>query len=351
MAKLWRKSDSSTSAAPVATEVDLPALKIDKPSVIFLNGFFVMDKNKAWASASLKTMEDMMAMRAKPAPDVDVFSYTHTNLKDIFNVMAYWAQPQKRFSPIAQNLAAGALMPLVAKDFKLDEKGNSVGVPLPLEDAKKNLRNVTFFCYSAGGVIAQECYNASLSMMKEIGFSDKDAKEALHEVVSIGVGTPSRPQQEKDRFTTLYLEATNDKIVQVKNRLWEPLKNIFSRFAQPLKIKPLGEHAAMITASVPKRSHHNKKLLNGKTVKEKVRNLLPSFLAIVKTYHELPRYVTEDENFSPFAKMVQYGLTNAVARSKTLKPLDLLDAPAGIDQATAAAYLAKISAAKNAPQS
>jgi hypothetical protein len=342
MAKLWRRSDTSTAAAPVAVEVDLSALKIDKPSVIFLNGFFVMDNNKTWAGASLKTMEDMMAHRAQPAPDVDVYSYTHTGLKDIFNVLSYWAKPGSRFSPIAQKLALGIVMPLVADNIKLDDKGNIKGTPLPLEDAKKNLRNITFFCYSAGGVVAQEIYNASLYMMKETGFSEKDAKEILREPVSINVGTPTRPQQEKNRFTTLYLEAMNDKIVQIKNRLWEPLKNIFARFGQPLKIKSVGDNAALITATVSTRSHHKKKLLNGKTVKEKVRNLLPSASAIISTYHELPRYVTEDEEFSPFAKMVQYGLTNAVARTQTLEPMQLLDPPAGTEKAVASAYSDKI---------
>lgn len=342
MAKLWRRSGTSTSAAPVAEEVDLPSLKIDKPSVIFMNGFFVMDNNKSWASASLKTMEDMMAHRPQPAPDVDVYSYTHTGLKDVFNVLSYWAKPGVRFSPIAQKLALGIVMPLVAKDLKLDDKGNITGTPLPLEDAKKNLRNITFFCYSAGGVVAQEVYNASLYMMKETGYSEKDAQEALREAVSINVGTPTRPQQEKNRFTTLYLEAMNDKIVQIKNRLWEPLKNIFASFGQPLKIKPVGDSAAMITATVSTRSHHKKKLLNGKTVKEKVRNLLPSASAIIRTYHELPRYVTEDEEFSPFAKMVQYGLTNAVARTQTLEPMQLLEPPAGTEKAVAAAYSEKI---------
>lgn len=346
MAKLWRRSDTSTAAAPVAVEVDLPALKIDKPSVFFLNGFFVMDNNPSWASASLKTMEDMMAHRAQPGPAVDVYSYTHTGLKDVFNVLSYWAKPGSRFSPIAQKLALGIVMPLVTDGLKLDDKGNITGTPLPLEEAKKNLRNITFFCYSAGGVVAQEIYNASLYMMQETGYSEKDAKEALREVASINVGTPTRPQQEKNRFTTLYFEAMNDKIVQIKNRLWEPLKNIFARFGQPLKIKPLGDNAAMITATVSTRSHHKKKLLNGKTVKEKVRNLLPSFLSIVKTYHELPRYVTEDEEFSPFAKMVQYGLTNAVARTGTLQPSDLLNPPAGTEQAVAAAYDEKIAIGK-----
>lgn len=346
MAKLWRRPNSNEAAQPDAVEVDLPNLRIDKPSIVFLNGFFVMDNNPSWVAASLKAMEDLMAHRPAGGPPVNVYSWTHAGLKDSFNVVSYWAKPNSACCPAVQKLAEGLIMPLVADGFKVDDKGVATGTPLKLEDAKKNLRNLTLFGYSAGGVTGQECFNASLFMMKQIGYSEKDAREALHEIVAINVGTPTRPKKEKERFTTLYLEAANDKIVQIKNRLWEPLKNIFARFGQPLKIKPLGGHAAMITASVSRRSHHEKKLLNGKTVKEKVRNLLPSFLSIIKTYHELPRYVTEDEEFSPFAKMVQYGLTNAVARTGSVEPLQLLEPPAGTEKAIAAAYSEKISIGK-----
>lgn len=349
MAKLWRRPNSTETEQPAAREVDLPALRIDKPSLIFLNGFFVLDNNMPWVEASLKKMEDLLANRPADAPKVDVYSWTHRGMKDAFNVAAYCLRPGSRSCPIVNRLASGLLMPLVIKDFKIGEDGKATGTPLPLDEAKKNLRNITFFGYSAGCITAQECFNASLKMMKQVGYAEKDARAALNEVVYIGVGVVSRPGREKDRFTTLFLEATNDKIVRFKNRLWTPLRVFFQRFAHSLKIKRLGDHAAIITSAVPKKNWEVT-IINGKTVREKVRNLMPNASAWFKTYHELPRYVTQDEELSPFAKMVQYGLTNAVARTELLDPMRLLEPPANTDAATAAAYNEKISRAYVKPK-
>ena len=349
MAKLWRRPNSNEPKEPAALEVDLPTLRIDKPSLVFLNGFFVLDNNFDWVKASLQKMEELMATRPAGAPPVDVYSWTHRGLKDAFNVAAYCMRPGSRSSPIVDGLAAGLVMPLVANDFKIGADGKATGTPLPLDEAKKNLRNLTFFGYSAGCITAQEIFNASLKRMKQVGYTEKDARAALNEVVYIGVGVVSRPGREKDRFTTLFLEATNDKIVRFKNRLWTPLRVMFQRFVHGLKINRLGDHAAIITAAVPKK-HWEVKIIDGKTVREKVRNLLPNASAWYRTYHELPRYVTEDEALSPFAKMVQYGLTNAVGRTSLLDPMALLEPPAGTDQTVAAAYHDKVSKAYVKPK-
>lgn len=345
MAKLWRRPQGEGADKQGAAEVDLERLRIDRPSLIFLNGFFITDKSAKGIPSSLKAMEEIMNNRAeKGAPPVDVYSWTHAGLKDLFNVAAYTTMPGSYASAAVRKLAAGLIMPLVAKDFAVDASGVASGTPLPLDEAKKNLRNITLFGYSAGGITAQECFNASLQMMKQVGYDEKDARDALHEVVLVGAGAVSRPAHEKDRFTTLFLEATNDRILRMKQRVWEPLRALFNHFAHALKIKPMGEHAAMISAAVPKK-HWEIRIRDGKTVREKVRGLLPASLTIIKTYHELPRYMTQDEELSPFAKMVQYALANAVARQQRLSPLELLETPPGVAEETAKAYRAKIAAA------
>jgi hypothetical protein len=233
MAKLWRRPRDGEDRKSHIHEVDLSALRIDKPSVFFLNGFFTQDDTPEYIRASLRNMEDVMANRPGAQTPVDVYCWSHSGLADIFNVAAYSARPGSRACPAVRKLAAGVIMPLVAKDFKIGPDGKALGTPLPLEEAKKNLRNITFFGYSAGTITAQECFNASLKMMKQIGYAEKDAREALHEVVCVGVGVMSRPSKERDRFTTLFLEATNDKIVLFKNRLWRPLRRKSSIFRPP----------------------------------------------------------------------------------------------------------------------
>ena len=344
MAKLWRRPQGHEPTRPGAIETDLSALRINKPTLVFLNGFFVMDGNVPWAAASLKTMEEMMAHRPAGGPPVDVYSWTHAGLKDTFNVAAYCMAPHSRSGAPATRLAAGVIGPLVLRDFKIDAAGQVTGAPLPLDEARRNLRNLTFFGYSAGGVTAQECFNAAMKMMAQAGYAEKDARAALHEVVYIGVGAVSRTTQESDRFTTLFFEATNDRIVRFQRRMWEPLRGLFARFSHMLQIRPMGEHAAMVSAAVPAR-HWEMRTRDGQTVREKVHALLPSSLAFIRTYHELPRYVTQDEDLSPFAKMVQYALTNAVGRTEKVSPQRLLAPPPGTDEAVAKAYSAKIAPA------
>ncbi len=344
MAKLWRRPNGSEPQTPPFVEVDLGALRIGKPSLIFLNGFFAFDHIPEFQRSGLAKMEEYMAMLPAGSPPVDVYTYSHAGLKDVFNVAAYSCLPAFRACKAARNLAAGIIMPLVAQDFKRDEKGRVSGTPLPLDAAKKNLRNITFFGYSAGCITAQECFVASLKMMKKIGYTEKDARKVLNEVVYVGVGVVSRPGREKNRFTSLFLEATNDSLVRFKNRIWAPLRVFFNHFAHRLKIKPLGEHAAIITAALPHK-HWEYRVRNGQTVREKVGDLLPAASRFIKTYHELPRYVTQDEELSPFAKMVNYSLANAVLRDRLMAPMELLEPSKGTDAAIAAAYREKISKA------
>lgn len=343
MAKLWRRPREDEDKTNQIHEVDLPALRVDRPSIIFLNGFFTQDHTPQYIRASIRNMEELMANRPGEKTPVEVYAWSHHGLSDLFNVAAYSVFPNGRACRAARQLAAGLILPLAVKDLKIGADGKASGTPLPLEEVKKNLRNITFFGYSAGTITAQECFNASLQMMQQAGFSEKDAREALHEVVCISVGTMSRPAQEKDRFTTLFLEATNDKIVEIKNRLWSPLRVLFARVANRLKIEPLSESSAIITAAVSKKNWESR-VRDGKTVRERIRSLLPKW-TMMKSYHELPRYVTQDEDLSPFAKMVHYALANAAARTERLDPLKLLEPPAGVDDATALAYRGKIAKA------
>jgi hypothetical protein len=256
---------------------------------------------------------------------------------------AYNLRPATRASQAAQELARGVIMPLVAKDFRLNGDGAMAGTPLPAEEAKKNLRNITLFGYSAGTIVAQECFNASMTMMQKIGYTADQARDVLHEVALVSAGNVSRPSKENDRFTTLYLVASNDKIIRAKNRIWAPLKT--------LNIKRLSATSAFISAAVTKKKFEWRNR-DGKTWQEKITPLIPSW-TMIKSYHELPHYITHDEHLSQFAKIVQYGLTNAINRAdarvnpegKTLTPMEMLNPPHGVDAAEAATYHQKIAKA------
>lgn len=346
MAKLWQRTRTADGKSQLH-DISLTDLRIEKPSVIFLSGYFTTDNQPGFIAGALKRLEEIMGHRPAPHDEkpVDLYAWSHSSLANIFNMAAYNLCPQSRASTAAYNLAQGVIMPLVAKDFKIDGDGNLSGTPLPLDEAKRNLRNITFFGYSAGTIVGQECFNASMKMMQKIGYTPEQAREALHEVALVSAGNVSRPSKEKDRFTTLYLVASNDKIIRAKNRIWAPLKTLFARFARNLNIKKLSATSAFISAAVT-REKFEWRMRDGKTWKERITPLIPSW-TMIKSYHELPHYITHDENLSQFAKIVNFSLTNAVNRAEDpaaprLSPLDLIRAPEGVPANDAAAYAAKI---------
>lgn len=349
MAKLWQRTRAADGTSQLH-DISLTDLHITRPSVIYLSGFLTIDSQPGFIAGGLKRLEEMLGHRPAPhdAQQADLYAWSHTNLANVFNMAAYNVAPQTRACAAAKSLARAVIMPLVASDFKLDGDGNISGTPLPLDVAKRNLRNITFLGYSAGTIAAQECYNASLQMMQKIGYTKDAAKDALQEVALISAGNVSRPSKEKDRFTTVYLVASNDKIILAKNRIWAPLKTLFARFARNLNIKKLSATSAFVSAAVTKQKWEMR-MAGGKTWRERIRPLIPSW-TLIKSYHELPHYVTHDENLSQFAKIVNFALTNAVARApefaggdgKKLDPLEMIQPPQGIPAPAAAAYNEKI---------
>jgi hypothetical protein len=347
MAKLWHRAKNKDDDAKVE-EVDLAALKISRPSLIFLTGFFTYDKKSDDIASALTTMDDMMAARPGEKKPLDIYVWSHRGLSEVFNLAAYHLAPGRHASRAGQALAKAVIMPLVADNFALKPDGTAVGTPLPLDEVKKRLRNITLFGYSAGTITAQEGFNASLRMMRQIGYAEKDARAALREVVLVGTGVISRPGQERSRFTTLYMEASNDLVVTVKNRVWAPLRAIFARFAKHLKIRHLSPSSTILTTAVSKKRYEIREK-DGKQIRTEVRGTLPRWLPL-KSYHELPRYITQDEGFSEFAKIALYSLTNAVNRTQSATPKDLLAPPAALDAAAAKAYRDKIGKATLPPK-
>lgn len=339
MAKLWQRSRTAEGKSQLH-EADLAQLRLRTPALISLTGFFTTDDEPGFIAGALKRMEEMMAARpGTPAP-VDLYAWSHTSLKNIFNLAAYNLRPQSRASEAGYALASGVIMPLVTQDFVRGKDGSVAGTPLAAEDAKRNLRNITFFGYSAGTILAQECYNAALDMMQKTGFRKDAARDILHEVVLVSAGNISRPSREKDRFTTLYLVASNDRIIRAKNRIWRPLKTLFARYARNLTIKPLSKTSLFVSAAV-KKQMWEWRTQAGETWQQKITPLLPSW-TLIKSYHELPHYITHDENLSQFAKIAGYALTNATARTERVAPLDLIAPPATVAAQEAAAYRERI---------
>ncbi|MDE2337437.1 MAG: hypothetical protein KGL10_09000 [Alphaproteobacteria bacterium] len=329
-------------------EVPLDQARITRPTVVYLSGFLTNNNRPGYVAGRIKSMEELL-QEAFPQNLPQIYGWSHTSLRNLFNLAFYNSRPSQRSSDAGFDIGAAVLMPLVAKDFSRDAKGRVSGAPLPIEEAKKNLRNVTIFGYSAGAIVAQETYNATLRMMKDIGYAEKDARGLLSEVVLVAAGVFSRYTKEKGRFTTLYLVASNDRMMRAKNLIWGTLGTVYNKLARRKKdgkelvIRSLSATSAMVSAPVRPTYYQWQYDENGKRKEKKYfRPLYPKWTHR-RSYHELAHYITRDENNNAFANTACYALVNALNRKSRPAPLDLLQPPRGM--AATDAYKAKIAAA------
>jgi hypothetical protein len=277
MPKLWRKTGDARDNSDLVG-VDLPTLAIAKPTVIFISGRETTDKNKDEISRSIHFMNKLFQDQTEPP---QIYSWSHSRiLSRAFNMVAYHQFPGHRYRPSAKKLAKAAIMPLVSKE----------GQPLPLEEAQKNLRNLTLLGYSAGSLVAQEVFNASLKMMQKSGYKPEDARRLLHEVVLVTIGTISRPTKEQNRFTTIYMVNTDDWFVRAKNFLRHPFRSAFRKATRQLRIEPLSGTNLLVSAAAGGRlwDKHKKKQ------KEVIDNVKLPRWRFFASNHEARDYVNDD---------------------------------------------------------
>lgn len=337
MGKLWKRSQDDGGKSRL-DEIDLPNLRIEKPTLVYLSGFLTNNNRPGYVAGGIKKMQEMLKDRTDVTEQPEVYAWSHTSLRNLFNLAAYNMFPGRRASKAGYDLGAGVLMPLVAKDFTRDKKGKVAGTPLPVEEAKKNLRNVTFFGYSAGSIVAQETFNATRKMMQKIGYKEKDARALLKEVALISVGTISRPSKETDRFSTVYLVASNDRINRFKNWIWgtlgTALRVIFGRYGldkknKDLSIRPLSDSSLFLTTSVRPTLYEWKYTDAGQKESKKWFDPLYPKWTLRRSYHELPHYLTTDDENNRFSRIALYAMINAVNRKDSIKPQQLIAPPAG----------------------
>jgi hypothetical protein len=324
MGKLWQRTVGNDGQSQLQ-EVGLDGLKVAGPTLVYLSGFLTNNNRPDYIAGGIKRMEELLKDRTAARPQI--YAWSHSGLRNLFNLAAYNMFPGSRASKAGRDLASAVVMPLVSAQ----------GKPLPLDEARQNLRNVTFFGYSAGSIVAQETFNASLKMMKAIGFKEPEARAALQEVVLLSAGTISRPSKERDRFSTVYLVASNDRINRFKNWIWgtlgTALRSAFGNYARDKKqkeltVRPLSETSLFISTSVRPSLYEWKYDADGnRAAKKEFPALYPKW-TLRRSYHELPHYITTDDTNNSFARIALYTLINALDRTASVQPLRLLEPPA-----------------------
>ncbi|MDD9900328.1 MAG: hypothetical protein OXT65_05060 [Alphaproteobacteria bacterium] len=326
MAKLWHRIRDEEGKSKLV-EDDLETLKITQPTLIYLSGFLTTDKQPGFIAGGIKSMEEVVAAHPDAPKNLQIKAWSHNSLAFAFSSVAYNIWPDKKTTKAAEKIAEKIILPLVAKDLARGHDKRLTGTPLPEEDASKNLRNLTFFSYSMGSVLAQQMFNATLKQMKEVGIPEVKARRLMKEVVLLSAGNVTRPRVEPDRFTTIYMGARNDQASRMPNRILQPLRNIFSYFSRhfgkqsrEMSIRTLSEGNMTVTATLKKKDYELVEKPDGGVEKRKIKSLIPVF----RTHHELPYYITRDDKVSEYSKIAQTALVNAVRRTKKLDPFDLL---------------------------
>lgn len=349
MSKLWYRTETGSDEKQLH-EVDFNTFKIDGPTVIYISGFLTTNKQPGFIAGALKRMEEMLGHRAAPNDQpAKLYAWSHSSLANLFNMAAYSAVPQSRSSKAGMIFARNVLLPLVAQNLATDKRGRLTGDLLDTDTARRNLRNLTMLTYSAGTVTVQESFNAARKMMTQLGIGEETIRDLLGEVVVVSTGNVSRATQEKNRFTTVYLVASNDIIVRAKNALWAPFRTAVSKLLREhppeLRAERLSKSSLLVTASI-QNSDYEWRLDNKKgSWLSPIRKLLPAW-TFINSNHELPFYVTHDESLAPFANIALYSLTNAIGRTKKLDVEDLIAPPANRPQDEAVYYKTKMAAAK-----
>lgn len=306
MAKMWKKEGKRE-----LVELTPETFKITQPSIIYLSGWLTLDSTPHHIKSCMSAIEELIEDR----PETPLYLWSNTSLADAFKAAAYCARPQKSYSKDIVKLTDMLIKPLVSANDK----------PLPFVDAQKNLRNLTLFGYSMGTVSAQALFNASLKMMTKIGYTEKETRTLLREVALISAGNASLPAREGNRFTTVYLAASNDLPVRIKNRIFAPLRTLFNKKAKELTITPVSKTGLEISAKISGKWWEWVTGKSGRKHKRAISPLIPKWTGI-NCHHELAHYITLDEEHSPFANIARQALLNGLSRKNgPLRPSHLIE--------------------------
>ena len=333
MSTLWRKAPKSSEEPLV--EVNAGEVTLERPTVIFLTGVSTTVKQPKFVSGSLSHVNEMLdsagpGLSAKT--DVMAWSY-QSKRKNFMSVFSYNANPQGYFSKTARKFVDDFLLPHMNPHAAPDRKGQLIiaGENKPIAETQRAFNNLTLLAYSYGSVFAQEVYNASRARMRELGYTDRQSKLLMSRIHQISLGAVSRPMQEQDRYSSICMVATNDRISNHKRRIWWSVGELFAAYAQKLTIKSLSKRSLYISAPVQKDLWEEKTGKDGKVEKRNINHLFPKWW-VRASHHELPHYTTNQDHSNAFARIARYALINSVTREKTLRPEQMIAPPASLRQ-------------------
>ena len=325
MNKLWR-TDVSTDGTSEIVELEPGKMQVDKPTVVFFSGVSTTKSGQHFVKGAIDHVEQMLGGRENGLSDqANVYAWQYKTKKSNFkNSFNYNCFPDRFFSKDAAKFIYEFMLPLLANDFDYNVKKKKIsGTKRAFKDVEKDFNNLTFLAYSYGSVFSQEVYNGTKKTMIDLGYSPKQARLLLSKIHLISMGAISRPMKEVNRFTSICMVATNDRISKHKGRIWWSLGELFARAARKLTIKPLSKRSAYISAPVQKDLFTPKQDKEGNIVMRNIRHIFPKWWPR-HSYHELPHYTTDRDFDNEFSKIARFALNNCVQRKTALTPKKMI---------------------------
>jgi len=325
MNKLWRNTSDSSTQYGMA-EMKSGEVDTSKPVVIFLSGFSTTNTEPRSVKAVMTHVEKMLdGTTDQVAEHINLYAWQYeskrSNIKNIFN---YNCRPSKAFSNSALTFVYDHFLPLMVNDPKTDlKKKTASGTLKPYKEIEKAFDKITLMSYSYGGVFSQEVHNAMIKTMNDLGFNQKRARSLVSKIHLVSMGSMSRPTFEKNRFTSITMVATNDRMAKHKSRIWWSLKEMFARASKKLTVKKLSKRSYYVTAPVQRHLFEERVDKEGNMVMRNIRKLFPKWWPR-NSYHELPHYTTDRDDDNQFSKIARYALLNSIKRTARLSPLDMI---------------------------
>jgi hypothetical protein len=321
MNKLWRK-DVDENGDVNLHEIAEEGINLDKPSVVFFSGLSTTKTGLNFVKGAIGHVEDMLGgLDNGVAENANIYAWQYStkgnNFKNAFNYNTF---PNRFYSKDARKFIYEFMLPMIATDTSYNFKKKKVsGKKRPFKDVEASFNNLTFLAYSYGSVFSQEVYNGTKAVMHDLGFSKKETRLLLSKIHLISMGAVSSPMKEKNRFTSITMVATNDRISKHKGRIWWSLGEYFARAARKLTIKKLSKRSTYISAPVQKDLFTPKQDRQGNIVMRNIRHIFPKWWPR-HSYHELPHYTTDRDFDNEFSKIARFALNNSVKREGALLP-------------------------------
>lgn len=153
------------------------------------------------------------------------------------------------YQPFVDQLVQKQFLPLVA-----NISGDGNPTRLSLEQASKNLRNITMLGYSYGGVVIAEIGNCLCETMQRLGYSDAEISAATRQVNVITAGSTALYGHDKANFSGLHVLNIGDAMVGLRSNNIAVAKNLINHSTaknEPFAIVPLPGKEQYIIAAQP----------------------------------------------------------------------------------------------------